>query len=105
MTTDLPICAKSADNGALIVFSLRKRGYCDTKITGKAGTGTGRAACFDYTQLEEFAASHMTLVMHEKTGLGHINDFSSATIQCDCYTNCACTAWATLGQRVCLGSA
>src|SRR5579872_1997965 len=40
MTTDLPICAKSADNGALMDVLLKEAGYCSTRITGKAGTGT-----------------------------------------------------------------
>jgi hypothetical protein len=39
------------------MFSLREAGYCSTKITGKAGTGNGRVACIDYTQLSERAAS------------------------------------------------
>jgi hypothetical protein len=42
-----------------MVFSLKEAGNCDTKITGKAGTGNGRAASFDYTQLRECAASEV----------------------------------------------
>src|SRR5579872_1127565 len=37
MTTDLPICAKSPDNGALMDVLLKDAG-CTTKITGKACT-------------------------------------------------------------------
>jgi hypothetical protein len=40
ITTDLPICAKSADNGALMNVLLKEAEYCSTETTGKAGTET-----------------------------------------------------------------
>src|ERR1700756_1653676 len=44
MTTDLPICAKSADNGALMMFSFIGSGYCLPEFWEGRFTGTAAAA-------------------------------------------------------------
>jgi hypothetical protein len=55
ITTDFPICAKSADNGALIRFLLKEAGMLLYQDLMDAA-GTIPLHPFDYTQLGEHAA-------------------------------------------------
>ncbi|MGP0019818.1 MAG: hypothetical protein ACLPHP_14695 [Candidatus Sulfotelmatobacter sp.] len=50
---------------------LKEAGYCSTTTTGKAGTGNGRVACLDYTQLSEHAASAAREEVRKRSSVPH----------------------------------
>src|ERR1700724_828409 len=68
MTTDLPICAKSADNGALISVLLKDAGYCNTKILGRQAPGR-RRCFFRLYPTQRACGKRGTSVTQEKTAL------------------------------------
>jgi hypothetical protein len=85
------------------MFSLRKRKYCNTMISGKAGTGTAAPPLSTIPNYE--SARQARWLDHARYGASappepapDYRDYPTATLHRDCYTNYACMLQGTDGQ-------
>lgn len=86
------------------MFSLGKRGYCNTMISGKAGTGTAAPPLSTIPNYESARqAKYRRNVRFDESVLSEpepdYRDYPTTTLHPDCYTNYACILHANHGQR------